>query len=47
MTEHTEEYAQWEHVLHLIEAEWDILKGMAGAAAAAFGGLEARDRGPV
>jgi len=35
-----EAYQQWEHVLHLIEAEWSILKGMAGAAVAAFGGPE-------
>jgi len=47
LVERTEEDAQWEHVLHLIEAEWDILKGMTGAAVAAFGGPEARDRGPV
>lgn len=43
---HSEEDAQWEHVLHLIEAEWAILKGMAGAAVAAFGGPQARERGP-
>jgi len=45
LVERTEEDAQWEHVLHLIEAEWAILKGMAGAAVAAFGGPEAQDRG--
>lgn len=39
--------AQWEHVLHLIEAEGAILKGMAGAAVAAFGGPQARDRRPL
>ena len=47
LVERTEEDAQLEHVLHLIEAEWDILKGMAGAAVAAFGGPEPQDRGPV
>ncbi len=41
----SEEDAQWERVLHLIEAEWAILKGMAGAAVAAFGGPQARERG--
>lgn len=47
LVERTEEDAQWEHVLHLIEAEWDILKGLAGAAgAAAFAEPEAQDRGP-
>lgn len=40
----SEEDAQWERVLHLIEAEWAILKGMAGAAVAAFGGP---DRGTM
>ncbi len=46
LAERTEEDAQWEHVLHLIEAEWDILKGLAGAAgAAAFAEPEAQDRG--
>lgn len=45
LVERTEQDAQWEHVLHLIEAEWDILKGMAGAAAAAFSGPQAQDRG--
>lgn len=47
LVERTEEDAQWEHVLHLIEAEWAILKGLAGAAVAALGGSEAQDRGPV
>jgi glycosyltransferase involved in cell wall biosynthesis len=42
-----EAYRQWEHVRHLVEAEWAILKGMAGAAVAAFSGPEAQDRGPV
>ncbi|RJQ45852.1 MAG: glycosyltransferase family 4 protein [Gammaproteobacteria bacterium] len=42
-----EAYQQWERVLHLIEAEWAILKGMAGAAVAAFSAPEAHDRGPV
>ncbi|MDP1708065.1 MAG: glycosyltransferase [Gammaproteobacteria bacterium] len=45
LVERTEEDAQWEHVLHLIEAEWAILKGLAGAAVAAFGGPEAQDQG--
>lgn len=46
LVERTEEDEQWEHILHLIKAEWDILKGMAGAAGAAFGRSEPQDRGP-
>jgi len=34
--ERSEEFDQWHHTLHLIKAEWDILKGMAEAAGAAF-----------
>jgi hypothetical protein len=45
LADRTAEDEQWEHVLHLIEAEWDILKGLTGAAVAAFGGPEAQDRG--
>lgn len=40
LADHTEEDTQWERVLHLIEAEWAILKSLTGAAAAAFGGPE-------
>ncbi len=42
-----EAYRQWQHMLHLIEAEWGILKGVAGAAIAAFSGPDAHDRGPM
>jgi 1,2-diacylglycerol 3-alpha-glucosyltransferase len=45
LADHSAEDEQWEHVLHLIEAEWDILKGLTGAAVAALGGSEAQDRG--
>lgn len=45
LVDRTAEDEQWEHVLHLIETEWDILKGLAGAAVAAFGGPEAQKRG--
>lgn len=38
--------AAWERARHLVEAEWDILKGLAGAAAHAFGPAAAPDRGP-
>jgi glycosyltransferase involved in cell wall biosynthesis len=38
LVDHSKEDALWEHVLHLIEAEWDILKGVTGAAVAALGG---------
>jgi len=47
LTDHTAEDEQWEHVMHLIEAEWDILKGLTGAAVAALGGSEAQDRGAI
>jgi glycosyltransferase involved in cell wall biosynthesis len=42
-----EAYKQWARALHLVEAEWNILKGMAGAALAAFSGPEPQDRGSV
>jgi len=45
LADHTAEDEQWEHVLHLIEAEWNILKGLTGAAVAALGGSEAGNRG--
>jgi glycogen synthase len=32
----SEEFDQWEHTLHLIKAEWDIVKGIAESASAAF-----------
>jgi 1,2-diacylglycerol 3-alpha-glucosyltransferase len=47
LADHVAEDEQWEHVLHLIEAEWDILKGLTGAAVAALGGSEAQNRGAV
>jgi 1,2-diacylglycerol 3-alpha-glucosyltransferase len=47
LADHTAEDEQWEQVLHLIEAEWDILKGLTGAAVAAFGVPEAQHRGTV
>ncbi|MGZ5056576.1 MAG: hypothetical protein ACXWAT_16755, partial [Methylobacter sp.] len=47
LADHTAEDEQWEHVLHLIEAEWDILKGLTGAAVAALGGSEGQDRGNI
>jgi glycosyltransferase involved in cell wall biosynthesis len=31
-----QEYEQWERVLHLVKAEWDILKGIAESTGAAF-----------
>jgi len=37
-----DEYEQWQHVVDLVKAEWDILMGMAGAAGAAFS-----ETGPV
>ena len=45
LVDRTAEDEQWEHVLHLIETEWDILKGLADAAVAAFGEPEAQERG--
>ena len=41
-----EEYEQWERVLDLVKAEWDIIKGMVAAAGAAFGEPESPDRTP-
>jgi hypothetical protein len=38
-----QEYEQWERVLHLVKAEWDIIKGMAGAVDAAFSKTESQD----
>ena len=32
----SEEFEQWERTLHLIKAEWDIVKGIAESASAAF-----------
>lgn len=45
--DHSEEDAEWERVLRLIQAEWTILKGLAAAAAAALGGPQVQDRGSV
>lgn len=36
LTTRTDEYEQWERVMDLVKAEWDILMGMAGAAGVAF-----------
>ena len=38
-----QEYEQWERVLHLVRAEWDILKGIAGSAGAAFSETKSED----
>jgi glycosyltransferase involved in cell wall biosynthesis len=38
-----QEYKQWERVLHLVKAEWEILKGMAEAVDAAFSETESQD----
>lgn len=35
-----EEFEQWQRILHLIKAEWDIVRGMAEAAGAALGTSE-------
>ncbi|MDO9049650.1 MAG: glycosyltransferase [Methylobacter sp.] len=45
LADRTAEDAQWERVLHLIKAEWDILKGLADAAGAVFGGSQPQDGG--
>jgi glycosyltransferase involved in cell wall biosynthesis len=42
----SDEYEQWERVLHLIKAEWDIIMGMAGATGAAFSETGPVDRTP-
>jgi hypothetical protein len=34
--ERSEEFEQWQRTLHLIETEWEILKGIAESAGAAF-----------
>lgn len=47
LADHSAEDEQWEHVLHLIKAEWDILKGLTGAAVAALGDSKTQDRGTV
>lgn len=47
LADHTAEDEQWEQVLHFIEAEWDILKGLTGAAVAALGVPEVQDRRSV
>lgn len=44
LADHTAEDEQWEQVMHLIEAEWNILKGLTRAAVAALGGPEAQNR---
>lgn len=38
-------YQQWQRIRHLVEAEWNILKGVAGAAAAALSEAQPKDRG--
>lgn len=38
-----EEFEQWERVLHLIQAEWDIVKGIVESAGAALGAEEPSD----
>lgn len=43
LVDHAEEDAQWERVLRLIDAEWAILKGWAGAAVAALNGSQAQE----
>jgi hypothetical protein len=47
LADHTAEDEQWEQVVHLVEAEWNILKGLTGAAVAALGSPEAQGRGAV
>lgn len=47
VADHSEEDAEWERVLRLIQAEWTVLKGLAAAAAAALGGPPVQDRGSV
>ncbi len=42
-----EEYNAWKGILRLIETEWDILRGVAGAAGAAIGGDKGRDNTPL
>jgi glycosyltransferase involved in cell wall biosynthesis len=42
----SDEYEQWERVVDLVKAEWDILMGMAGAAGAAFSETVPIDRTP-
>ena len=41
-----QEYEQWQRVFNLLKAEWDILKGMVGAAGAAFGETGPLERTP-
>ncbi|MGZ8199805.1 MAG: glycosyltransferase [Methylosarcina sp.] len=41
--DHTAEDEQWEKVVHLIKAQWDILKGLTDAAVVAFGAPKAQD----
>ncbi len=43
--ERSEEFEQWQRTLHLIEAEWEILKGIAESAGAAF--FPAKAHGPM
>jgi glycosyltransferase involved in cell wall biosynthesis len=43
----SDEYEEWEHIVDLVKAQWDILTGMAGAASAAFSETgQAPDRTP-
>lgn len=44
LADHSEDDAEWERVLRLIQAEWTILKGLAAAAAAALAGPPLQDR---
>lgn len=46
LVDHAEEDAQWERVLRLIDAEWAILKELAGAAVAALNGSQAPQQEP-
>ena len=41
--EREDEFEQWEGTLGLIKAEWEIVKGMAGAAGAALGAVDVQD----
>jgi 1,2-diacylglycerol 3-alpha-glucosyltransferase len=42
-----EEYERWSRTLRLIEAEWDVLTGMADAAGAAMSAARPEDRSPA
>ena len=41
-----QEYVQWQRVFNLLKAAWDILKGLVGAAGAAFGETGPLERTP-